>query len=106
MFNPQSMYEKAIEAAEDYADKDHAAGVLEDALDALKGVIASELKAKGEAVGLISNLTKKDPRWIEMTKSWRDARKEALIAKMKYDQINRFQDNERTQEATARRLAT
>ena len=106
MFDPDKLYTKAMEAAKDYADKDHAAGVLEDALDALKGDIIAKLKSKGEPVTIVGSLAKSDPDYKEMTKAWRDAKHAALIAKMKYDQICRYQDNERTNEVTTRRLTT
>ena len=106
MFDPDKLYTKAMSAAEDYADKDEAAGNLEDALDALRGDIMAELKARGEPVTVLKDYARKDPRYTQTAKSWREARKQALIARMKYDQICRYQDNERTNEVTTRRLAT
>jgi len=106
MLNSTSLYEKAMEAAEDYADKEHAAGVLEDALDALKGSLVAKYKAKGEAVTIINNLVKDDPEYKLMATQWRDAVKAYRIARLKYDQICRYQDNEKTNEVTARQLTT
>ena len=105
MINPTDLYNKALAAGEEWADKDHAAGVLEDALDALKGQISAELKAKGESISLIRDLTRKDERWREASIRWRDARKQALIAKLKYEQVCRYQDNLRTNQVTERQLA-
>jgi len=105
MLDPKDLFTKAMESAEDYADKEHAAGVLEDALDALKGVLVAEYKGKGEPVTIIGTLIKADPRYKELVRTWRDAVKEFRIAKLKYDQVCRFQDNVRTNEATARKLA-
>ena len=105
MIDPKELYERAMEAGEGWADKDHAAGVLEDALDALKGQISSELKTRGESISLIRDLVRKDERWIDMTSKWREAKKSALIAKLKYEQINRYQDNLRTNQVTERQLA-
>lgn len=104
MIDPGKVYEQAMEAAEDYADKDHAAGVLEDALDALKGTLTADLKSKGESVTIISSLVKKDHAWIELSVQWRDARKSAILAKLKYDQVCRWQDNIRTNAVTDRSL--
>ena len=106
MLNSTSLYEKAMEAAEDYADKEHAAGVLEDALDALKGSLSAEYKRKGEPATLIGSLIKNDPLYKEMATQWRDAVKAYRIARLKYDQICRYQDNEKTNEVTARALTT
>jgi len=72
MFDPDKLYTKAMEAAKDYADKDHAAGVLEDALDALKGDIIAKLKSKGEPVTIVGSLAKSDPDYKEMTKEYTD----------------------------------
>lgn len=104
MIDPESLYNKAMEQAEVWADTDHAAGVLEDALEALEGVLVAEYKAKGEPVTILGKLIKKDARWTEAAKARRDARKEALIARLKYEQINRYQDNKRTKESTERQL--
>jgi hypothetical protein len=106
MLDPKDLFTKAMEAAEDYADKEHAAGVLEDALDALKGLLVAEYKSKGEPITTIKDIIKNDPRYKESVSAWRDAVKAFRIAKLKYDQVCRFQDNVRTNEATARRLAT
>ena len=105
MINPQDLYTKAMEAAEDWADKEHAAGVLEDALSTLEGVLLAELKSQGEPTTTAPKLIKKDPRWIDSAKTWREAKRAALIARMKYEQVNRFQDNVRTKESTERALA-
>ena len=104
MIDPHKMYLKSIELAEDYADKDFAAGTLEDALDALKGTLSAKLKSKGESVSIIPALVKSQPEWVEMAGQWRLAKKVALLAKLKYDQSNRYQDNVRTAEATTRQL--
>jgi hypothetical protein len=106
MLDPNELFTKAMEAADDYADKEHAAGVLEDSLDAMKGVLVAEYKGKGEPVTIIKDLIKSDPRYKDFAKTWRNAMKSYRIAKLKYDQVCRFQDNVRTNEATARRLAT
>ena len=106
MLDPNELFTKAMEAAEDYADKEHAAGVLEDALDALKGSLVAKYKARGEAVTIIKDLVKNDPEYKQLAIEWRDAVRAFRIAKLKYDQVCRFQDNVRTNEATARRLAT
>ena len=105
MINPTDLYEKAIRQAEDYADRDYAAGILEDALSTLEGHLTAELKAKGEPTTILSKLVKKDERWITAANDWRAAKKSALIAKMKYEQVNRYQDNIRTVEASTRKLA-
>lgn len=105
MIDPNELFTRAENAAEDWADKDHAAGILEDFIDTLEGTITAELKAKGEPITVINKLSKADPRWIEASKNWREARKQALIAKLKYDQVNRYMDNVRTKESTERSLA-
>lgn len=105
MIDPDKVYQKAVDQAEDYADKSYAAGVLSDGLDTLKGQIMAELRSKGDPVTLISSLSRTDQRWIDMAKQVRDAEKAALIAKLKYEQVNRWQDNVRTNEATIRKHA-
>ena len=105
MIDPTALYNKAIEQAEDWADKEHAAGVLEDAVGAMEGLLYAEYKAKGEPATLIPRLIKKDDRHKNALNLWRDAKKEAHIAKMKYDQVNKYQDNIRTKESTERQLA-
>ncbi|MBW2106612.1 MAG: hypothetical protein JRI26_11495 [Deltaproteobacteria bacterium] len=105
MIDPQELYNRAMEAAEDWADKDHASGILEDAVSAMEGMLVAELKAKGEPVTVILKLVKNDSRWKEAAQNWRTARKEALIARLKYEQVNRFMDNVRTKESTERALA-
>lgn len=105
MIDPDKIFNNSMEAATDWADKDHAAGILEDGAETLRGVIASELKQSGESVTLIRDLTRKDSRWVEMVRQWRDAKRAALIAKLKYDQVCRWQENVRTNEVTERKLA-
>ena len=105
MINPQDLYNKAIEAGEEWADKQYEAGLLEDLADAIKGDIAAELKANGVPISLISNLIKADKRHKEAMKDYRDAKHEEMKAKIKYDQVNRYMDNLRTKESTERQLA-
>ena len=105
MIEPEKLYEKAMSAAEEWADYDHAAGLLEDLLSTVEGSIASRLKSEGESISIIPKLIKKDPQWKESASQWREAKKQALIAKLKYEQINRFMDNIRTKESTERALA-
>jgi len=105
MIDPEKLYNKAMEAAEDWADKDYAAGVLEDGLSTLEASLIAEYKAKGEPVSTVAKRVKMDPKWVSMAEAWRDARKAALVARLKYDQINRFIDNCRTKESTERSLA-
>jgi len=104
MINPADLYEKAMKQAEDWADKQHAEGVLEDALSTLEGTLIAELKAKGEPITTAPKLIKKDPRWIDAARVWRDAKRESLIARLRYEQVNRYQDNQRTKESTERQL--
>ena len=104
MINPKDLYEKAMESAEDYADKDYASGLLDDAVEALEGVITAELKAEGQPTTLIPKLIKKDKRLMKEKENRRGARKQAIIAKLKYEQVNRYQDNLRTNEVTVRKL--
>ena len=104
MLDPDLIYNGSIDAAEDWADKDHASGILEDALGTLESQIASELKAKGEPVSIISKLIKKDSRWIEFARTWRDAKKASLLARLKYDQLCRKGENIRTNAVTERQL--
>jgi len=105
MIDPTELYNKALNSAEEWADKDNAAGVLEDALGTLEGVLCAEYKAKGEPVSIMTKLIKQDQRWINAAKAWREARKHALVARLKYEQVNRYQDNIRTRESTERQLA-
>ncbi len=105
MIDPTALYNKALAQAEEWADKEHAAGVLEDAVGAMEGVLYAEYKAKGEPSTLIPKLIKKDERHKQALEQWRLAKKEAHIAKMKYDQVNKYQDNIRTRESTERQLA-
>lgn len=104
MIDPQKLFDKAISCAEDWADKDHAAGVLEDGLSTIEGSLCAEYKAKGEPISVITKLIKKDARWLEAAQSWREARKQALVARLKYEQVNRYMDNIRTKESTERQL--
>lgn len=105
MIDPEKLYNRSMTAAEEWADKDHAAGVLEDALGTLESDIAAELKARGEPVSVIPKMIKCDQRWKDAAQSWRQAKRDALIAKLKYEQANRYQDNLRTKESTERQLA-
>ncbi len=105
MIDPNELFTRAESSAEDWADKDYAAGILEDFLSTMEGQIASKLKSEGIPITIISKLIKSQPEWIDAAKAWRFARKEALIARLKYEQVNRFQDNVRTKESTERTLA-
>jgi hypothetical protein len=105
MIDPQELFTKAEAAAADWADKDYAAGLLEDLVSSLEGVLASRYKSKGHAATLIPKLIKADVEWKEAQYRWREAKKEAMVARLKYEQINRFQDNIRTKESTERALA-
>lgn len=105
MIDPQALYERALEAAQDFQDKEYAYGILEDGLQTLEGQIIAELRARGEPTTIVSKLAKTDRRWIEMAELRRDAEKAYKLAKFKYEQVNRFQDNIRTKETTERALA-
>ena len=105
MIEPDKLFNKAMEQAEMWADDDYTAGILEDALSTLEGILIAELKANGEPITIIPKLLKKDPRWIDSSNRWRDAKKSALLSKLKYDQVCRYMDNVRTKETTERALA-
>jgi hypothetical protein len=105
MIDPQALYNKAMEAAEDMADKEYAYGTLEDGLSTLEGMLITELKGKGEPVTLIPKLIKQDEKWVLQAENVRKAKKEYILAKFKYEQVCRFQDNQRTKETTERALA-
>jgi len=104
MIDPTELYNKAMAQAENWADADYASGLLDDALDTLEGVITAELKADGKPVSIINKLAKNDERWKEAAQKRRQARRDALIEKLKYEQMNRYQDNIRTKESTERQL--
>ncbi len=91
-------------AASDYADKDYAEGMLDDARRAMKGAVAAQLRAKGESISIISDLVRKDLKYLESAKAWRDARMLAIMAKFKYEQVCRYQDNLRTQQVSDRQV--
>lgn len=105
MIDPTELYNKAMAQAENWADADYVSGLLDDALDTLEGVIIAELKASGQPVSIINKLAKKDERWKEAAQKRREARRDALIERLKYEQVNRYQDNNRTKESTERQLA-
>jgi len=100
MIDPTELYNRAMDAAEDWSTKDEIAANLDVAVDTLKAVIYAEMKSKGDSVTLIPTLAKGEKRYVEMMESYLKAKREALLAKMKYDQIGKYMDNIRTKEST------
>ena len=104
MINPQELYNRAMEAADELVEKEEIANTFADAVEALEGIIIEDLKAKGEPTTIVSKLAKKDMRYIIMKNDWRGAINDFHRAKYKYEQACKFQDNVRTKESTERQL--
>lgn len=101
----KEMYEKSMELAEKWADADEAEGHMKDSLEAMEADLIAEYKKDGQPVTLIPKLIKGDQRYKDVAKALRVLRRETIIAKERYNQSNRYQDNWRTKESTERQLA-
>ena len=98
--NPDQIFVKLESAANDYADREAAASLLEE----MKHTILSQCAADhpDDSMSAAESKARRDKRFIEHLKSMVDARKEANKAKAKYYSIQTWIDLTRTKESTER----
>lgn len=100
--NPNDLYQKLITAGNDYADKEHAASLLEGALKSIKAKIAIQYKDSGCGVAEADMRAEDDWEYKQAFQAKTDARREAMKAKVHYDSVRVWIDIWRTVEASER----
>ena len=98
--NPDQIFIKLESAANDYADREAAASLLEE----MKHTVLSQCAADWPDYSMTAAESKarRDDRFIKHLKIMVDARKEANKAKAKYYSIQTWIDLTRTKESTER----
>lgn len=98
--NPDQIYLKLEKAADEYADKESAASLLEE----MKHTVLSQCAADWpeDSMASAESKARRDPRYIQHLHDMVTARKEANKAKARYYSIQTWIDLTRTKESTER----
>lgn len=100
-FKPERIYQRIIEAGDDWADKDAAATILEET----KKTVHSEIfngQPQGMAIGAREHAANADPAYKLHVINMVTARKEANKAKVRFDGAKLLADLRRSEESTRR----
>lgn len=98
-FAPESIYQRLLEAGEDWADKDAAADMLE---QTKKTVLAELMNGLQGAASERERLALADAAYKLHLAKMNAARKEANRARVRYDSARVLAEMRRTQESTRR----
>ena len=98
--NPDSIYSKLEQAANDFADKESAASLLEEMKHTILSQCASDWPE--DSMASAESKARRDPRFIKHLQDMVTARREANKAKSKYYSIGVWIDLIRTKESTER----
>lgn len=98
--NPDEIFNRLQKAADDHADKEAAASLLEEMKHTVLSQCAADWPEDSNAAAEAK--ARRDPRFIEHLASMVAARKEANKAKAKYYSIQTWIDLSRSKEATNR----
>lgn len=96
------LYQKLIEAGNDWADKQAAFNVLDDTKHSVMAKLT--LKSEASSVAAREIEAKASGEYISHVKATQDAFKEALRARVKYESIKIWLDLKRTEAANERQL--
>lgn len=100
MFNPDHIYHEITAAGEAWADKESAADLLE---ETRKSVLAELINsAEGPSVAAKENAALADPAYKLHITQMVAARREANIARVRYDAVRVLAELRRSQESTKR----
>lgn len=98
-FDPELIFQKLADAGEEWADKDSAASILEET----KKTLLSELMLGFQgSVAERERAALADPAYKHHLKSMVVARKEANIARVRYDSMRVLAELRRTEQSTRR----
>ena len=98
--NPDQIYLKLEKAADDFADKEAAASLLEEMKHTVLSQCASDWPEDSNAAA--ESKARRDPKYIEHLKNMVEARREANKAKAKYYSVQTWIDLMRSKESTER----
>ncbi len=98
--NPDQIYLKLEKAADEFADKEAAASLLEETKHTVLSQCAADWPE--ESMASAESKARRDPRYIQHLKDMVTARKEANKAKSRYYSISTWIDLMRSKEATER----
>jgi len=102
--NPQSVYERLVTVGTDWAEKEHAANLLEGTLKSVKAKIAIQHKDCGMSVAESELRAEADYEYQQHREMAANARAEALKAKVVYHAAQAYIDAWRTEQATERAI--
>jgi len=99
-FNPKQLFDKTIEAGNDWADKRQAAELLEET----KKTVLADLMLKAESKSMAEAKVKAEasPVYQEFIANMNNAKREENRAKVKYDAIKKYCDHVQTLSANQR----
>jgi hypothetical protein len=100
--NPKSVYERLVTVGSDWADKEHAANLLEAAVKSVKAKIALQHKDAGCGVAEAEMRAEADYEYRKLREDAIDARMEAIKAKVVYDAAKLSFEAWRTEQANER----
>ncbi len=99
-FRPERIYQEIVSSGQDWADKNAAAELLE---ETKKSVLAELINgASGTSQSAKESMALADPAYRLHLTNMVTARKQANIARMKYDAVRVLAEMRRTQESTRR----
>lgn len=102
MIEADKITERIVQRGKAWADREHAASLLEETRKTVRAQFASEHSEKAGSVAKAEMMAEADPRYREHVIAMVDARKEANIAKVNYDAGKIYAELVRTEQATLR----
>lgn len=102
MIDPNQIYEKLCTQGKDWAQKDHAASLLEETRKSVRSQVIVEYIEKGQNVSKSEAYAESDPRYIEHIQVMCEARKTANLAQVNYKAAQAWSEAVRTAESTLR----
>lgn len=103
-YDPNELHGRFVELGSDWADKDAAANLLEETKKSVLG--KTFLAAEGKSVAEREYLALSNPGYVDHLKAMVEARKQANLARVRFDAARTWFDAARTIEATRRAEAS
>jgi len=99
------IYQKLIDCGSNWADKEHAASVLENTVKEVHAAFVIKHKQSGQAINSAEYMAKAEPEYRDFAIQACDARREAIKAKVAYHAAQAWVGAQMDNQATQRQEA-
>lgn len=106
LYSPDQMFAALEAAAEERANAEYTAYLLEKDGEILLAHLMVQAKAEGEAIGMCKEVARTQPEWKKHVKGEAVAIQRRSRARAKYANLQALSEARRTQEVTMRALTT